>query len=117
MAISTRCQYKEEAAEYARFVADGECQRTLYFASGGQPGHRLAWEDTEVNQASNRFFERTLAALDRAYLRPRYDGYLGFQDKAGPAVQHYLQYGGNPSAVIERLDRLYRDSRQEESQR
>jgi multiple sugar transport system substrate-binding protein len=111
LAISARCWHKEEAAAYARFVAQGECQRTLYFESGGQPGHRLAWEDAGVNLASNGFFERTLLALDRAYLRPRYSGYLDFQDKAGPAVQQYLQYGGNPSAVIEHLSRLYGDSR------
>lgn len=117
LAISAGCQHREEAAAYARFVAGSECQRTLYFESGGQPGHRLAWEDTEINKASNGFFERTLPALDRAYLRPRYNGYLDFQDKAGPAVQHYLQFGGNPSAVIEQMDRLYRDSQQEETQR
>ncbi|MEJ2009555.1 MAG: extracellular solute-binding protein [Acidobacteriota bacterium] len=117
LAISARCQHKEEAAEYARFVAGGECQRTLYFASGGQPAHRLAWEDAEVNAASNSFFERTLPALDRAYLRPRWNGYLDFQDKAGPAVQHCLQDGGNPREVIEQLDRLYRDSQQEATQR
>jgi len=113
LAISARCRNKKEAVDYARFVAEGECQRTLYFESGGQPGHRLAWEDAEVNQASLGFFERTHPASDRAYMRPRYDGYLDFQDKAGPAVQHYLQYGGNPAAVIEQLDRLYRDSQQE----
>lgn len=117
LAVSARCQHKEEAVEYARFVADGECQRTLYFWSGGQPGHRLAWKDTNVNQASNGFFERTVPALDRAYLRPRYNSYLGFQDKGGPVVQQFLQYGGNPRAVIEQLDRLYQDSRQEATQR
>jgi len=111
LAISAQCRHKEEAAAYTRFVGESECQRTLYFATGGQPGHRLAWENAEVNQASNGFFERTLPALDRAYLRPRYNGYLDFQDKAGPVVQHYLRHGGNPAEVIGQLDRLYRDSR------
>ncbi len=110
LAISARCRNKEEAAEYVRFVGDGDCQRTIYFASGGQPGHRLAWEDPEVNKACNSFFERTLPALDRAYLRPRYDGYPDFQDSAGPVIQQYLQYGGNPSIVIEQLNHLYVES-------
>jgi multiple sugar transport system substrate-binding protein len=117
LAISARCKHKEEAADYARFVAGSECQRTLFFESGGQPGHRAAWEDAGVNQASNSFFESTLPALDRAYMRPRYDGYLDFQDKAGPVVQHYLQHGGNPSAVIEKLDCLHRDSQHEPTRR
>lgn len=117
LAISARCNHKQEATDYAQFVAGGECQRTLFFASGGQPGHRAAWEDGGVNQISNGFFESTLPALDRAYLRPRYNGYLDFQDKAGLVVQQYLQHGGNPSAVIEKLDREYRDSQQETTQR
>lgn len=113
LAISVRCRHKEDAAMFARYVADGECQRTLYFESGGQPGHRLAWKDANVNKASNGFFNQTLPALDRAYLRPRHNGYLDFQEKAGPLVQHYLQHGGNPSSVLEQLDCLYRNSRQE----
>lgn len=116
LAISARCEHKEEAAEYARFVADGECQRTFYFESGGQPGHRLAWEDAKVNSASHGFFVHTLPALDRAYLRPRYNGYLDFQDRAGPVVQNYLQHGGNPSEVIDQMERLYGDSRRKATQ-
>jgi multiple sugar transport system substrate-binding protein len=117
LAISSRCRHKDEAAGYVRFVADRECQRTLYFESGGQPGHRSAWVDAEVNEASNGFFRRTLPALDRAYLRPRHSGYLDFQDKAGRIIQHFLQYGGNPRQVIEQLNFVYRDSKQESSQR
>jgi multiple sugar transport system substrate-binding protein len=112
LAVSARCRHREAAITYARFVADGECQRTIYFGSGGQPGHRSAWEDPQVNKASNGFFERTLPALDRAYLRPRYNGYLDFQDKAARVVQHYLRDGGNASAVVEQLDRHYVDSLQ-----
>lgn len=114
LAVSARCQHQEAAAAYVRFVANGECQRTIYFESGGQPGHRSAWGDPQVNKASHGFFERTLPALDRAYLRPRYNGYLDFQDKAGPVVQHHIRDGGNASAVVEELDRLYVNSQQAE---
>lgn len=111
LAISVRCRHRDVAVAYARFVAEGECQRTLYFQSGGQPGHRTAWQDAQVNTISNGFFEITLPALDRAYLRPRYNGYLDFQDKAGPVVQRYLQQGGSASAVMAQLNGIYRDSR------
>jgi multiple sugar transport system substrate-binding protein len=110
LAVSARCRHQDAAVAYALFVANGGCQRTIYFESGGQPGHRAAWEDPGVNKATNGFFERTLPALDRAYLRPRYNGYLDFQDKAGPVVHHYLRDGGNASAVVEQLDGLYVDS-------
>ena len=106
LAISSRCPEKSLAATYAQFVASGECQRTLYFDSGGQPGHRQAWESAEVNRRSNRFFADTLATLDDAYLRPRYEGYLGFQEHAGLVVHEYLKNGGHETAMIRELERL-----------
>jgi multiple sugar transport system substrate-binding protein len=117
LAVSARCRHQEAVVTYAQFVADGECQRTIYFESGGQPGHRAAWENPRINEASNGFFERTLPAMDRAYLRPRYNGYLDFQDKAGPVVQHYFRDGGNATAVMEQLDRLYIESQNRRTHR
>ncbi len=106
LAISARCARRDAAAAYVQFVAEAACQRTLYFQSGGQPGHRAAWTDTEVNRASNNFFRDTLDTLDSAYLRPRFDGYLGFQDRAAPIVHEFLARGGDAGAVLDALDRL-----------
>jgi multiple sugar transport system substrate-binding protein len=110
LAISRRCQHIEVAVAYARFVASPACQRGMYFTSGGQPGHRQAWQDPRVNQASNNFFQDTLATLDDAYLRPRYAGYIPFQDHAGPVVHRYLHEGGEPRAALDTLNNLYRES-------
>ncbi len=110
LAISRRCQNVEEAVAYTRFVGSAECQRGMYFTSGGQPGHRATWEDSAVNQASNNFFLDTLLTLDEAYLRPRYPGYIKFQDHAGPVVHRYLSEGGNPQSTLAELDALYRES-------
>jgi multiple sugar transport system substrate-binding protein len=85
---------------YAQYVSAEQCQKTLYFDSGGQPGHRAAWIDAEVNRRSNGFFERTLPALDRAWVRPRFDGYLDFQSKAGELLHGYLRLGGDEAAVM-----------------
>ncbi|MCZ2151625.1 MAG: extracellular solute-binding protein [Bryobacterales bacterium] len=110
LAISARCRHPEQAAAYARFTAAPGCQRTLYFQSGGQPGHRAAWTDHEVNRASGGFFLNTLETLDSAWLRPRYNGYLRFQDDAAPVVHEYFRSGGDVGRVMERLDALFRDS-------
>ena len=111
LAISTNCKDPSIAVEYARYVASPECQRTLYTQSGGQPGHRTAWVDEETNRLTNNFFRNTLPALDRAYVRPRYSGYIDFQDKAGPVVHKFLNEGGNPQSVIQELQQLYERSR------
>jgi multiple sugar transport system substrate-binding protein len=111
LAISTQCQHIEVAVEYACYVASPECQRTLYVASSGQPGHRSAWLDQAANQATGNFFRNTLPALDRAYLRPRYAGYLHFQDHAGDVVREYVMRGGDLKAALAHMERLYRESK------
>ncbi|KIL41485.1 ABC transporter substrate-binding protein [Gordoniibacillus kamchatkensis] len=111
LAISAKCHHLDIALEYAAFTASPGCQRSIYVENGGQPGHRAAWLDEEVNRRTNGYFRATLPALDRAYLRPRYSGYLHFQDNAGDYVRDYMMNGGDGTAVLERMDRLYRESR------
>ena len=111
LAISSRCAHRDLALDYAAFVADPVCQRTLYHDSGGQPGHRLAWTNEHVNRGSRNFFRNTLPALDRAFLRPRYPGYMYFQDRAGTSVRDYMRAGGGERALLANLDNLYRESR------
>lgn len=89
------------------FTASPEIQRTLFFENGGQPGHRSAWEDAEVNRRSSNYFRNTLPALDRAYLRPRFPGYLHFQDHTGAPMRQYLIEGGDARRVLTDLKRLF----------
>lgn len=104
LAVSAHCMHKKTAIEYAQFVASAYCQRTLYFDSGGQPGHRSAWLDAEVNRRANRFFEKTLPVLDAAWLRPRFSGYAEFQEQAARIVHSYLQSGGSEKQVMQQLN-------------
>ena len=86
LAVSARSFHPREAFAYARFVADPLTQRTTFFQAGGQPGHRSAWTDRDVNAAANRFFLDTLETLDHAYLHPTHVGYPAFQEEAGDCV-------------------------------
>ena len=110
LAISARTNHPEEAATYAAYVASADVQRGVYFTSGGQPGHRTAWQDDAVNAASSDFFGDTLAALDRAYLRPRYLGFMEVQERSGEQVHQWLVEGGAAEALLDRLDDVYRES-------
>jgi len=110
LAISSCCRQPVAALEYCRFVASPECQAGLYFESGGQPGHRQAWLDPEVNRRSNQFFQNTLATLDDAWLRPRWHGYLDFQDAAGPIVHECIWRGGDAGAAIDRLRSIFHET-------
>ena len=39
LAVTSRCANPSVAADYASFVASAECQKSVYFESGGQPGN------------------------------------------------------------------------------
>ncbi len=106
LAISATCSHADVAAEYAAYVASATCQSTLYFEAGGQPGHRAAWLSDEVNRRSNGFFARTLPVLDRAWVRPRFDGYLDFQHDASQALHAYLQRGGSEIELLDAMKRM-----------
>jgi multiple sugar transport system substrate-binding protein len=110
LAVSSSCKHKEEAIRYAMFTASPEVQRTLYTASGGQPGHRGSWTDDENNRRSGGYFANTLPILDRAYVRPRYNGYLYFQDHAGDYVRDYMIHGGDARQTVQHMNRLYQES-------
>jgi multiple sugar transport system substrate-binding protein len=111
LAISSRSAHVDEAVAYAAYIADPQVQRTVYFEGGGQPGHRSAWTDPGVNEASNGFFADTLPAVDAAYLRPRFDGFLDFQDRAGTIVHGWLRGAGEVDSVLDELDACYRQVR------
>ncbi|MFD0714527.1 ABC transporter substrate-binding protein [Paenibacillus sp. GCM10027626] len=113
LAISAACKHLDMALAYAQFTASPDIQKTIYVESGGQPGHRSAWLDEEVNRRSHHYFANTLPALERAYMRPRYSGYFHFQDHAGDVVRDYIRGGGDPLQVLEQMDRLYRESLEE----
>jgi multiple sugar transport system substrate-binding protein len=110
LAVSSRRPNVEAAASYACFTADPLTQRTTYALAGGQPGHRSAWTDPSLNASSSGFYADTLGALDAAYLRPRYDGVLGFQEAGGDLIHAWLREGGDTGATLDVLDERYRAS-------
>ena len=111
LAVSSKCRNIGAAIKYVEFTASKEIQKTLLFDNGGQPGHREAWLDNEVNRRSLNFFKDTLKTLDNSYLRPRYDGYLYFQDNAGEIVRDFIKDGGNVKDTLDKINSLYKKSR------
>ena len=106
VAISSRCRDIEVAVEYCRYTASADCQSHLYFEAGGQPGHRTAWRDDEVNRRCHEFFQKTLPTLDEAWLRPRWHGYHHFQDEAAILVHQFVWQGGDASASASTLNEM-----------
>ena len=112
LAISRRCAGEKlsRAADYTKFVASPPVQRSIYTRSGGQPAHLSAWHDSANNAASNNFFYATMQTMIEAYMRPRYNGYMYFQENGGAMVNEYLKDGGAARRALNGLNNLYRDS-------
>jgi multiple sugar transport system substrate-binding protein len=110
ISVSAYSRHKEVAVQFARMVVSGPFQSTFYTEHGGQPGHRSAWINDAANQLTHNFFHNVLPAMDRGYMRPRYNGYLHFQDHAGNPIQEYLRSDGNPEKVLSEINQMYQKS-------
>ena len=111
IAVSAFTKHPEVAVDYAFWIAGAACQKGLYTASGGQPAHAAAWEDDTCNALTGNFLRNTRRTLDAAWLRPRYDGYMELQDRAGDIVHTCLQGEASKAATLSALDVAYRESR------
>ncbi|ATC63341.1 ABC transporter substrate-binding protein [Nibricoccus aquaticus] len=110
LALSALRPNREAALAYAQFAASGNTQRTLFTQAGGQPGHRTAWLDADNNRSAGNYFTNTLPTLDRAYVRPRYCGYMEFQEKGGPLLHAALRTQISDTDALAQLDTLYRQT-------
>ncbi len=88
IAVGRDCRHVDEAVAFARSIAGGECQRTLYVTHGGQPAHAGAWKDDEANRITNGFFRDTWKTLELAYLRPNFPSFPSVQEQAARVVHN-----------------------------
>ncbi|HXO74304.1 MAG TPA: hypothetical protein VN824_03715, partial [Puia sp.] len=103
-------RYQDLALAFAEWVVSPAVQSTFYVEHGGQPGHRMAWMNDMANRLTNNFFYTLLATMERGYMRPRYDGYLFFQDHGGDAVQEFLLGKRDVESALDVMNNLYRES-------
>ncbi len=110
LAVSAFSQHTSEAVDFAAWIVSEDIQRTLYTLNGGQPGHLSAWMDDDNNAITNNFFKNVLPVMQNGYIRPRYNGYLHFQDHAGTPLQKCLMENGDAVAALNEMNKLYRES-------
>ena len=108
LAISARWPHRDIALEYATWVAGSDCQRTLYVQSGGQPAARSAWTDPAANVLAAGYFRATLPVLEQAWLRPRFPGFVGYQNRAADIIRDFLSDKRTSGEALDELDRLLR---------
>ncbi|TGT71592.1 extracellular solute-binding protein [bacterium M00.F.Ca.ET.159.01.1.1] len=110
IAVSAFSTEREAAIDFAYWIASGDVQRGPYAAAGGQPGHAAAWEDDAVNAATGNFYRDTRATLEGAWVRPRHDGYMAFQQQASDRINEGLAGGQGARRVVADINRLFKES-------
>lgn len=110
LAVSASCKDPQSALNYAQFTASPSIQCGIYYESGGQPGHRSAWIDPDVNNRCNNYFKNTLETLDRSIQRPKYPGYMFFQDSASPLVHKCIAKHTSIRETVTALQNLFQES-------
>lgn len=111
LAVSAQCRHPGVAKNFAEFTGSAAIQNGIYFEAGGQPGHRSAWTNPELDAQCAGFFSRTLPTLDRAFVRPRHAGYLEFQDTACLHIHDWLRHGGEVRKTLNTVNKIYRETR------
>jgi len=110
IAVSAFCQNRDAAVDFAYWISSAEIQKGLYAASGGQAGHAAAWEDHAVNAATGDFYANTRPTLEGAWVRPRHNGYMTFQQSASERINAGLKAGDSGADVVADLNRMYAES-------
>ena len=110
IAVSAFSKRIGQAIDYAYWVASAPVQKTIYAISGGQPSHAAAWEDSKVNAATHDFYRDTRKTLEGAWVRPRHDGYMAFQEAASQRLNQGLLSRQSPAAIVAALNALFAES-------
>ncbi len=107
LAVSAASTQPGPAAEFAAWASGGEAQREIVARTGGQPGHRSAWDDPELDRISGGFYSGTRASIDGAWVRPREEWWPVLQLDAGRLLTENL-LAGDVRSLTDRLRELHR---------
>ena len=110
IAVSAKTAHPQLCTEFALWLAGAECQSGLYAKANGQPGNALAWSDPAVNAPVLDAYYNTRLTHETAWLRPRHDGYMPFQEEGSEIVTDALRGRLEPGAAVERLNERFRAS-------
>ena len=104
LAVTPRAYSKVLAVtKYVRGLFDVQTQLELS-AVGGQSATTAVWESPKVDQAWNGHYSATLETVRTSYVRPRFDGWIGFQDELSERVRELLGNDDDLSAAVDRIE-------------
>jgi multiple sugar transport system substrate-binding protein len=108
LAVSARALDRPDAVRAAlRRLMDPGVQLDVVAPLGGQPAVRTVWDSPVADAAVNGHYGATRTTLDGAYLRPRHDGWIAFQDTLSHRVREAITSSMPATQVATQLADAY----------
>lgn len=92
---------------YVRGLLDVGTQLDVVSTAGGQSATAAVWASDVVDKAWNGHYSATLGTLSTAYVRPRFDGWIAFQDELSERVRELLGNDDDPAVAVDRIETDY----------
>lgn len=93
MGLSRHCKDMEAGLDFMRFMASPNMQDRVVAENNGQPAGLGGWQDAEIDARFNGFFSQLTETMNRAWIRPRFEGYVSLQRLGGTAIADALEQG------------------------
>ena len=94
-------------AHVRRLLAE-PVQAELVPQAGGQPTLRMAWESDAVNASCDGFYRHTRRTLEQAWVRPRFPGWIAFQDQGSAVIRGGLRRRNVSTQILRQLQQTFR---------
>ena len=94
-------------AHVRRLLAE-PVQAELVPRAGGQPTLRMAWESDAVNASCDGFYRHTRRTLEQAWVRPRFPGWIAFQDQGSAVIRGGLRRRNVSTQILRQLQQTFR---------
>lgn len=115
IALTRNCVPDEKLLQHLRWLMLEQTQSTFIAEHDGQPSAHAAWTDPQVNIAAGRFYLDTLETASTAWVRPRFDGYIAFQNAASAILRQSLAAESDHATALDHIESLW--SRAKENSR
>ena len=108
LGVTRSCRDPEGADLLLSLLADAEGQVDLVCGHHGQPAHRGAWDHGPNDARYGGARAATRASMEAAWLRPRFEGFIPFQDACGRATAAFLAGEIDANRLMAEIGGLWR---------
>ncbi|MGW1347117.1 hypothetical protein ACWCOV_39105 [Kribbella sp. NPDC002412] len=94
--------------KYVRGLLDVGVQLDTVSTVGAQSATAAVWASDVVDKAWNGHYSATVGTLMTSYVRPRFDGWIAFQDELSSRVRELLCSAVDVGTAVDRIEDDYR---------